>query len=109
VNQLLHLLRNNHIAFAVGGAGWPPAEVVAELRERGSFTGPFQEIVFEERGRSIVVNGSAFSVLPVGARRERFGGLRKRCPSGEQDYRKSGSPRSAAVCALCSRKRHGII
>jgi hypothetical protein len=51
---LLEMLRAHDFAFVGAGSGWPPAEIVADLRDRGFFSGSFNEIVFMGPGRSKV-------------------------------------------------------
>jgi hypothetical protein len=52
--RLLQLLRDNGVAFAGGAHGWPPAEVFADLRDRGLVHGEFEELVFNRPGSSTV-------------------------------------------------------
>ena len=47
---LMQALRDHDIAFAGGSHGWPPAEVFADLRERGLVHGDFDELVFGHAG-----------------------------------------------------------
>lgn len=51
---LLQLLRDHGIAFGGATDGWPPAEVFADMRERGLVQGNFDEITFSGPGRSII-------------------------------------------------------
>ena len=43
---LLQALRDHGVAFAGGAHSWPPAEVFADLRDRGLVYGEFEEVVF---------------------------------------------------------------
>jgi hypothetical protein len=52
LSELLEMLRDHDFAFVGAGSGWPPAEIVADLRDRGVFSGSFNEIVFMGPGRS---------------------------------------------------------
>ncbi len=40
------VLRDLGIAFEGAPAGWPPAAIFADLRERGLITGPYRELTF---------------------------------------------------------------
>lgn len=51
---LLQLLRDHGIAFGGATSGWSPAEIFADLRQRGLVQGDFEEISFAGPGRSIV-------------------------------------------------------
>jgi len=47
---LIQALDELGVAFVGGPAGWPPAEVVADIRERGFFTGSYKEILWKSPG-----------------------------------------------------------
>lgn len=47
---LLQTLRDQGVAFAGGAHGWTPAEVFADMRERGLLHGAFDEVVFNRPG-----------------------------------------------------------
>lgn len=46
LHQILQKLRDDGFAFVGGPAGWPPAEVFEDLREKGKVSGDFLEIVW---------------------------------------------------------------
>lgn len=46
--ELLTRLRDAGAAFAGAPHGWPPAEVFADLRDKGLVSGAFDEVVFVE-------------------------------------------------------------
>jgi hypothetical protein len=48
--ELLTRLRDAGAAFAGAPHGWPPAEVFADLRDKGLVSGAFDEVVFVGRG-----------------------------------------------------------
>lgn len=48
--KLLTRLQEMGVAFAGGAHGWPPAEVFADMRDKGLVAGPFYEIVFRGGG-----------------------------------------------------------
>jgi hypothetical protein len=51
---LLQALRDGGFAFAGGSHGWPPAEIFADMRERGLVHGDFEEIVFRQPGAAVL-------------------------------------------------------
>lgn len=50
LSRLLSQLRDLQVVFS-GGSGWPPAEVFADLRERGLVSGEFREIIWRGPGQ----------------------------------------------------------
>ena len=46
IGKIMGQLRDMGVLFAGGPAGWPPAEVFDELREKGLVKGEFKEIVW---------------------------------------------------------------
>lgn len=46
LGALLGTLRDLRVSFVGGPAGWPPAEVFDDLREKGFVKGEFQEIIW---------------------------------------------------------------
>ena len=49
--DILTRLRDRGVAFAGAPHGWPPAEVFAELRDKGLASGVFDEVVFLGEGK----------------------------------------------------------
>jgi hypothetical protein len=48
--QILTRLRDVGVAFMGSTHGWPPAEVFADLRDKGLISGLFDEVVFTRPG-----------------------------------------------------------
>jgi len=46
LGTLLGTLRDLGVSFVGGPAGWPPAEIFDDLREKGFVKGEFQEIIW---------------------------------------------------------------
>jgi hypothetical protein len=51
--RVLTSLRDFGIAFAGGQHGWPPAEIFADMRDKGLVAGDFWEITFRGPGRAV--------------------------------------------------------
>ena len=50
LTDMLNACRDLEIAFAGGAAGWPPAEIFDNLRERGLISGKFKELLWVGQG-----------------------------------------------------------
>jgi hypothetical protein len=48
--QILTRLRDAGVAFMGSTHGWPPAEIFADLRDKGLISGTFDEVVFTRPG-----------------------------------------------------------
>lgn len=52
--SLLAVLISEGVILAGGPAGWPPAEILADLRDKGLFQGSFREVTWTGPGKWIV-------------------------------------------------------
>ena len=57
LGELLEKLRDQGFLFADGPAGWPPAEVFRDLRDRGHIEGDFQAVTWYGPGKWRVYTG----------------------------------------------------
>ena len=52
--SLLAVLNGEGVLLAGGPAGWPPAEILADLRDKGLFQGSFREVTWTGPGKWII-------------------------------------------------------
>lgn len=52
--QMLSILVENELLFVGGASGWPPAEIIADLRDKNLVLGSFKEVTWFGEGKWII-------------------------------------------------------